>query len=85
MKTKSEENGIKSAFPLRWDLSPNEACVEFGLTKREYFAAMAMQGLLAGYDLDKSHTYGGITDRAIASVFAADTLLKVLAESEVQK
>lgn len=36
------ENGKKGAFPKRADGAP-----QTGLTKREYFAAMAMQGMLA--------------------------------------
>jgi|688.fasta_scaffold2203761_1 hypothetical protein len=40
-----KEQGNLNAFPmLNPDPSQND---EFGLTKREYFAAMAMQGLLA--------------------------------------
>lgn len=47
---------------------------EFGLTKREYFAAMALQGLLAGPDYDPT---GPI---ARAAVDHADALLKELAK-----
>ncbi|MEH1933856.1 MAG: hypothetical protein V7L14_09020 [Nostoc sp.] len=39
--TISENN----AFPIAWN--PNEQITESGLTKRELFAAMALQGLLA--------------------------------------
>jgi hypothetical protein len=40
-----KEQGNLNAFPmLNPDPSQND---EFGLTKREYFAAMAMQGLLS--------------------------------------
>ncbi len=44
----SPTNGLRSAFP--WVTpgdSPNDFCMEPGLSKREWFAAMAMQGLLA--------------------------------------
>jgi hypothetical protein len=42
--------GDESAFPTQmWDEELKEATwLDGGLTKREYFAAMAMQGLLAG-------------------------------------
>lgn len=83
MKTKSEENGIKSAFPLRWDLSPNEACVEFGLTKREYFAAMAIQGLIAGnYQFGAGNVETHRATIAEEACLYADALLAKLAESE---
>lgn len=43
-----------------------------GLTKREYFAAMAMQGLCAGY-FDNHYSIGHIKDAAIE---IADALLE---------
>lgn len=40
------QEATSNAFPMRNpDPSEND---EFGLTKREYFAAMAMQGILSG-------------------------------------
>lgn len=44
------KNADMPAFPVE-ETSDSES-LSFGLTKREYFAAMAMQGLLAqgGYD-----------------------------------
>ena len=45
----------------------------FGLTKREYFAAMAMQGLLAN-----STSSGHIRSCALDSVDAADALIEAL-------
>lgn len=47
-----------------------------GLTKREYFAAMAMQGMLAKYGTDYQ------SQHAKESVYMADTLLKELEKSE---
>lgn len=38
-------NADRPAFPADTDRLPSGA---YGLTKREYFAALAMQGLLAG-------------------------------------
>ena len=45
-----------------------------GLTKREYFAAMAMQGLLANPDLTKTDD----VIIAMTSIDAADALIKAL-------
>ena len=48
-----------------------------GLTKREYFAAMAMQGLLA---CEKSETFA-----AECGVFTADELIKELNKTSNDK
>lgn len=65
------ENGMYAAFPLMEE-APR---VRSGLTKRELFAAMAMQGILAsGKELD----HGG--DFAKDAIYAADALLKALEE-----
>ena len=47
----SKDNANKPAMPVKIKSAFNY-CVYLGLTKREYFAAMAMQGLIAqgGYD-----------------------------------
>ncbi len=50
----------------------------YGLTKREYFAAKAMQGLFVNMGRNR---YNNIEDVAKASVEAADELLKALEES----
>jgi hypothetical protein len=44
-----------------------------GLTKREYFAGLALQGLLSDYNVD-----GGPNDITDAAVMYADSLLKSL-------
>lgn len=45
----------KPAFPLIVDLSADKTgCQNYGLTRLELFAAMAMAGLLANPDHDKS-------------------------------
>lgn len=62
------ETGV---FPLKSE-SPNGIFEYRGLSKRELFAAMAMQGLAATWD---SHNYG----LATRSVEVADALLKALA------
>lgn len=63
---KGSINGSYSAFPKQYGSS--------GLTKRELFAAMAMQGMMADpsvYDIEFA---------ASAAVKAADALLAALAE-----
>ena len=49
----------------------------FGLTKREYFAAMAMQGIMANnmYDAPRRNKLEGM---AVDAVSMADALLKEL-------
>ncbi len=53
--------------------------IGFGLTKREYFAAMAMQGLCANY-LRENVIGWDIKTYAAESVALADGLLKALEE-----
>ena len=67
-----KENKDKSAFPYVLDWSMHED----GFTKREYFAAMAMQGLLANAE------YGSSASSEIArlAIGQADELLKQLAQ-----
>lgn len=48
--------------------------IEGGLTKREYFAAMALQGLLAS-DLKEEHS---VEAQAQNAVWAADALIEAL-------
>ncbi len=50
-----------------------------GLTKREYFAAMAMQGILA--NADQVFVKAQFTDIGKIAVQAADALLKALNEN----
>lgn len=58
-----------------------------GLTKREYMAGLAMQGLLSNTgtagSLDKAKDKGQcLLDLVDVSVFVADTLLAILGENE---
>jgi len=67
-------NGEKTAFPF-----PN--ALEGGLTKREYFAAMAMQGMLSNPDATKEtikHKSSPIEVFPVQAVEFADELLKQL-------
>ncbi len=66
-----DKNGRESAFPNDWDL---------GLTKREWFAGMALQGLIAC-----EIVRGDATELAKFAVEHADALLKQLAESDGAK
>ena len=63
-------NQDKSAFPS--DETDFEGR-EYGLTKREYFAAMAMQALVSNHSINTSHC-----TLAREAVSAADALLEEL-------
>lgn len=54
--------------------------VQKGLTKREYFAGLAMQGLLSNPEWLKIHLHSPTTQRQ--AVIYADALLKELEKSE---
>ena len=70
------ENGKQGAFPKRADGAP-----QTGLTKREYFAGLAMQAMVSkeNYDID----YDFIRT-ARKSIKLADALLKELDKKEEQ-
>lgn len=79
------DNKNESAFPvfLQEGLSCNSH-VDVGLTKREYFAGLAMQGLLTNYF--NNLQYGNHTDypmvHEIAVRCADDLLLELSKENE---
>lgn len=83
---KAEENGSKPAFGyvvpkgIGTEHSPYTSGVVPGLTKREYFAAMAMQGALGG----EPGSHLNPDQLAKDSVQHADALLKEL-ESKIEK
>ena len=54
-------NGNDAAYPS----DPDQYSPEFGLTKRELFAAMAMQGLLANPGFREDVVHGRIAKMAI--------------------
>jgi len=66
------ENGNQPAFT-----ATNEQEIIYGLTKREYFAAKAMQGLLSLYDNENGLVPNStnISHMASLAVYAADRLL----------
>jgi hypothetical protein len=70
------ENGKQGAFPKRAD-----GALQTGLTKREYFAGLAMQAIASkeNYDID----YDFIRT-ARKSIKLADALLKELDKKEEQ-
>lgn len=83
------ENKNKPAFTI---LDPNGSYYETGLTKREYFAAMAMQGILSNRELHlallKDVMHDGTTSENCISVFAvkqADELLKALETNQTKQ
>lgn len=65
-------NGNLPAYPL---IDNENIKLSYGLTKRELFAAMAMQGLLSSFD--KDGTWTGL-DCEKEAVKMADALLKEL-------
>jgi hypothetical protein len=66
------KNSDKPAYPDNWDAKLP------GLTKREYFAAMAMQGLLSNDCMIDQTDSSSIEWAAKSSVSVADALLKEL-------
>lgn len=80
------ENKDRSAFPA---INNETAFYAPGLTKREYFAGLAMQGLLANYEAQKDMQgdprYDGNNFSqvvAINSLEFADALLSELSKSQ---
>jgi hypothetical protein len=65
---KATMNGQSTAFPTD---------IDDGLTKREWFAGMALQGLLGNADL-----YVDIESKVPEAIDFADAILKRLAESD---
>jgi len=71
----NQDNATQNAFPFQGDTSDSKMETNYGLTKREYFAAMAMQGLITAFDKDAILTKFELAQR---SVVYADELLKQL-------
>ncbi len=65
------ENKKTSANDSSFPVIAENYIIDGGLTKREYFAAMAMQGLLA-------NDSALITNKARDAVQAADALIEIL-------
>lgn len=72
-------NPCDTAFPaLDTTQTPNET-IQLGLTKREYFAARAMQGMLSDESEGDAATYQPDSCAKRAVLFA-DALIKALSE-----
>ncbi len=72
MQTRKDDN----TFPFQFDGQDEDGTILFetGLTKREYFAAAALQGLLTNPDI----TLGGAAKEAVRQ---ADSLIRILNET----
>jgi len=68
--------GKESAFPDANHANPQFNYPTYGLTKREYFAAMAMQGILANNE--EGNTQWDYTVIGKHSLLAADALIEEL-------
>jgi hypothetical protein len=73
--SEGESLGEYPAFPIRW----GDGTTDIGLTKRELFAAMAMQGMMATSAHERTR---GITEHGMAkgAVIIADALIAELAK-----
>jgi hypothetical protein len=69
-------SGFSPAFPHPGVFS------QFGLSKREYFAAMAMQGLLAARPHNLAISSNALDDLSGNAVYFADALIAALAEPQ---
>lgn len=67
------------AFPVTLSIGEENKFISHGLTKREYFAATAMQGLLAGIGEDEDWI---VDETAVLAVRMADALIKTLVKKE---
>lgn len=83
-------NANELAFPatISWrDENPEVLTYEGGLTKREYFAGIAMQGMLANpaivQNAKNAQTF--CEELCLASVEQADELLKRLEQTKTDK
>mgnify|MGYP003596640768 CR=1 FL=1 len=79
------KNSEKSAFPfISFDNNGQTSEIEIGLTKREHFAGLAMQGLLTIFQDNEINPIvpneSNVNYMAELSVKAADALLKQLEE-----
>lgn len=72
------ENSKRSAFTL----SGTTLDKQFGLTKREYFAGLAMQSFISTQCPDPRHGHINYEEMAKKSVLASDELLKALEDGK---
>jgi len=81
------EIGNQNAYPVTIEDNGNPSITHLGLTKREYFAAMAMQGLLSNPEFIKGGSFdfkSRGTEEKLSSISTqlADELLKKLDKSK---
>lgn len=81
------EIGNQNAYPVTIEDNGNPSVTHLGLTKREYFAAMAMQGLLSNPEFIKGGSFdfkSRGTEEKLSSISTqlADELLKKLDKSK---
>lgn len=74
------ENKDQPAFPNFKDVMDSETYYPIGLTKKEHFASLAMQGLCANY-LRENVTGWDAKTYAIEAVLLADALLNELSKT----
>ena len=72
------ENGRQNVYPITIEDNGKPSVTHLGLTKREYFSVMAMQGLLACPDIAASRK-----DIADEAVLQADELIIALESKSV--
>lgn len=73
-----------AAFPMLGSVAHNSGwMIDYGMSKREHYAAQAMAGILAGYWANPDPDGGGMGPRDIAqqAVFCADALIAALTPS----
>jgi len=74
----STDNGNRPAMPVvDENAPPSDFSWVCGLTKREYFSIMAMQGFLSG-----TVPYHSLSDAAVGATQTADALLAALAKPQ---
>jgi len=76
----SANNGNYPAMPQEWEAYV-DGMEQTGLTKREYFAGLAMQGLLSAIGSTKFEHEFQYEDLAMDAVASADALLAELVNS----
>lgn len=90
MTEQEKKMGDEAAFPVQEGMisgSTKEVPAASGLTKREYFAAMAMQGMIDATQANSTafdfELASGQSEIARHAVSMADALLAALASQEV--
>lgn len=74
------KNSDQSAFPLDYDVDGFKESKQSGLTKREYFAGLVMQGIIASSN--NRQEYSEIEKITKLSLKYSDELLKQLESNE---